>query len=73
MTRRVQQQERAAGSVPVNELAHILPGDDVLLALQDQRRDLQLAEIRTIVGGEGDASELLRDLGSVRQKLLVSS
>ena len=59
----VQDDKFAAGDGAVNEFAHLLRGDDVLAALQDQRRDIHLGEIGAVVRLEGNAGERLGDFG----------
>lgn len=52
----------AAGQVPVQVLSHLARGDQIVAALQDQRRHGGLGQIRAVVGGEGHPAEVPGDL-----------
>ena len=55
--------ERAARDALVHVAADDVGRDDVLAALQDQRRDGDAGEVGPVVGEEGDAGELAGDVG----------
>ena len=57
----LQKHDLTAWNAVLHELSNLLRGDDVLAALKDQRRNRDLGEIASVVGGKGDPRKCLCD------------
>src|SRR5690349_24546465 len=63
MPRGLQENELALGNAPVDKLAGRLGRDHVLAALKDECRNIDLRQIRAVIGHEGHAGKGFGDLG----------
>lgn len=63
MPGRVQDDHPAVGDIAGDKLTDLLGGDDVLAALEDERRNGDIRKVLAVVGGESHSSERFGDFG----------
>src|ERR1700742_688864 len=63
MASRVQDYYFAVGDASLNKLAHLSRSDDVFAALKYQRWDINLGQVRAVIGCECDPGERFSDFG----------